>query len=960
MADDSVRWRRLESVVHAALAQPAEARAAFLAEACRGDDDLRREAESLLERDGRADGFLDTPLGALAAGATSGSTLTIGQPLAHYRIVKSIGTGGMGEVYLADDTRLGRQVALKLLPPDVAGDADRRLRFAREAKAVAALNHPNIVTVYAVEEADGLHFITMELVRGRTLAELLPRTGFALGTFFEIAIPLADALAAAHQQGITHRDLKPTNVMVGDEGRVTVLDFGLAKAQPEFWNRGGTHATRSATEDGHIVGTPAYMSPEQAEGKTIDPRSDIFSLGTVFYEMLTGARPFSGDTHASITSSLLKDTPRPVTELQSGISRALARLVHRCLAKKPIDRFQSAIDLRHALEEAKQDLDAGDLMQSPRPAPVRRRSIMMPLALLAASLVVVIATALLIGNRDAEDVAAVPRLENPVQVTSSLDVENYPTWSPDGGRVVYQANDTGNYLLGNHDILVAQLGKGEPVNLTKGSPANDRRPSWSPDGAEIAFYSDLDGEWGVYLVAAIGGSPRKVLALPGPSANSWSAPQWSKDGTTLFVVKRQGDHNAVIVLSLKSLQFTSIPLPTHESPQHWDLSVSPDGRRFAYVEAGGGNPEVGRLWTMALSGGEPVPLTDGRTKVWSPTWSADGRRVFYVSNRGGSMDLWQQAVDDGGKAVGAPLFVTQGVGMTAAAFSPDRSKLAYAKGGRVSNVWRVPILTDRPATWADAIRVTSEHAYIEFVDVSPDGQQLALSSDRRGNQDLWLMPSAGGEMTPLTNDPTPDWNPRWSPDGSQIAFYAYRSGNRDIWVMPSRGGPARQLTTQPWFDWFPSWSPNGREIAFGVQETQGGAIWIVGTAGGEPRFLTLGGNPEWSPEERWLVVLRQGRLFRVARDGGEPVLLPTPHPPNSPRYSRDGQSIYYSVIAGPREDHDLWRLSLQDGKTSRLTKLDGRRGRLGYVFSADARYLYFTWYEDEGDIWVMDVATETK
>ncbi len=348
-------------------------------------------------------------------------------------------------------------------------------------------------------------------------------------------------------------------------------------------------------------------------------------------------------------------------------------------------------------------------------------------------------------------------------------------------------------------------------------------------------------------------------------------------------------------------------------------------------------------------------------KSGARTWSGDGRKVFYVSNRGGRLDLWQQAVTDDGEPVGEPLAVTQGLDMNSAAFSPDATKLAYGKGGRVSNVWRVPILVDRAATWADATSVTSERAYIEFVDVSPNGQQLAVSSDRRGNQDLWVLPAGGGEMTPLTTDPTPDWNPQWSPNGSEIAFYASRSGNRDIWVMPSSGGPARQLTSRAGFDSVPSWSPDGGEIVFRVNAREGVSSWIVSARGGQPRFLTLGGVDDWSPDGQWLVVGGPGSgLFRVAMQGGERVPLPMilHHSASHRRFSRDGQSLYYSVINGPRENHDLWSPSLKDGTTSRLTKLEGRRGRLGYNFSADPRYLYFTWYEDEGDIWVMDVATD--
>src|SRR4029079_3072600 len=291
-----------------------------------------------------------------------------------------------------DDITLDRDVALKVLPPALADNPERRARFTREAKAVAALNHPNIVTLYSVEEADGIHFITMELVKGKTLAEMLPAKGFELGTFFEIAIAVVDAVAAAHQHGLAQRDLKPANVMVSEDGRVKVLDFGLATATAEVVDRDGREfPTRSATLDRHIVGTPAYMSPEQAEGKTVDARSDIFSLGVVFYEMLTGERAFDGETPASIVSSILKDTPLSVSQLQPAIPRELARLVHRCLAKDPVSRYQSAIDLRHSLEETKQDVGSWDFL-SPRPRTHEgRRSRRLLPALVAAALVAVTA-----------------------------------------------------------------------------------------------------------------------------------------------------------------------------------------------------------------------------------------------------------------------------------------------------------------------------------------------------------------------------------------------------------------------------------------------------------------------------------------------------------------------------------------------------------------------------------------
>ncbi len=286
----------------------------------------------------------------------------IGKTLAHYEILEKIGAGGMGEVYRARDTTLDRDVALKVLPADRARDPERHKRFDREAKVVAALKHPNIVTLYSVEEADGVHFITMELVEGRSLEELIPDKGLSLSRFFELAIPLADAVGSAHGNGVTHRDLKPANIMLDGEGRLKVLDFGLAKLlEPEVGSDTATITVEgSATGEGRVLGTIAYMSPEQAEGKTVDHRSDIFSLGVMFYEMATGRRPFQGDSNISTLASILKETPPSVTEIRESLPNHLGRIIRRCLAKDPNRRFQSAADLRIELQELKSEIDSGE------------------------------------------------------------------------------------------------------------------------------------------------------------------------------------------------------------------------------------------------------------------------------------------------------------------------------------------------------------------------------------------------------------------------------------------------------------------------------------------------------------------------------------------------------------------------------------------------------------------------
>ncbi len=290
-------------------------------------------------------------------------SITIGQTLNHYRVLRPLGAGGMGEVYEAEDTRLGRKVALKVLPEEMARDPQRRERFEREARAVAALSHPSIVTIYSVEEAGGVSFITMELVEGQMLRQVLPRGGLPLGKLLELAIPISEAVAAAHQRGITHRDLKPENVLVSRDGMVKVLDFGLAKVSEGLGEAGGMTRlpTRSITGEGRIVGTVAYMSPEQAEGKPVDPRSDVFALGIILYEMSTGERPFKGDTPVSLLSSILKDSPPPVTQINRTLPRDLARIVDRCLAKDPARRFQSAMGLATELATLKKDSDSGDL-----------------------------------------------------------------------------------------------------------------------------------------------------------------------------------------------------------------------------------------------------------------------------------------------------------------------------------------------------------------------------------------------------------------------------------------------------------------------------------------------------------------------------------------------------------------------------------------------------------------------
>jgi Tol biopolymer transport system component len=391
-----------------------------------------------------------------------------------------------------------------------------------------------------------------------------------------------------------------------------------------------------------------------------------------------------------------------------------------------------------------------------------------------------------------------------------------------------------------------------------------------------------------------------------------------------------------------------------------DLAGSPDGRYFAYVDARDYSSQVGQIFVYDIEEAKGEAVTEGYASVWSPSWSSDGSYLYFVSNRGGSMDLWQRRMR-GRKPVGDPQPLTTGVGITSASFSPDGTRLAYSKGRLVSNVWRIPILSDRPATWADAQQITFDEVYVEMLDVSPDGRRLIISSDRAGNPDLWILSVEGGEMEQVTTDPTPDWAPRWSPDGEQVAFYSYRSGNREIWVQPLRGGAARQVTKGEAESAFPTWSPDGREIAFLSFSSGNRHLWALPATGGSARQITRPPaddfEPSWSPNGKALAFFstRSGamNLWRVPADGGEPKQV-SEEEGWVPRWSPDGKWIYF--VGEGENTGNLWSIPADGGRARPLTDLSGRRGSiLGSALAADGRYIYFAWQEGLADIWAANV-----
>src|SRR5258706_6671766 len=508
----------------------------------------------------------------------------IGTTLLHYRIIRPLGRGGMGEVYAAEDTKLNRAVALKPLPQITAADPERLSRFQREAKAIAALNHPNIVTIYAVEEADGVPFLTMELVEGKALDALIPRGGVKLCALLDLAVPLADAISAAHQRGIVHRDLKPTNIMVGTDGRLKVLDFGLAKLTQETVTPAAETATIEQLTARHsVIGTAAYMSPEQAEGRTVDHRSDIFSLGVLLYEMATGTRPFRGESAMSILSAVVKDTPATAVDVNPGVPFELDRIIRRCLAKDPARRYQSAVDLRNDLEELAHATPSGA-------RPIARRRATLGLAAVATVAVALAGGIALWRGYTTER----PPIATFTKLTSMPGREWFPSLSPDGKWIAYGAESEGNF-----DIFLQSTSGSNPVNLTKDSTADDDMPAFSPDGERIAFRSSREGG-GIFVMGRTGEAVRRVTRVG-------FNPSWSPDGAELAYTTTPMDINPQNSEGTGELWVVGAAGGEPRRIFEGDAiqpSWSPHHRRIAFARRLGNGVRTD-IWTIPLTGGEP-------------------------------------------------------------------------------------------------------------------------------------------------------------------------------------------------------------------------------------------------------------------------------------------------------------------------------------------------------------------
>jgi len=945
------RWQQIDKLLGRAVEHEPGQRAAFLDEACAGDAELRREVESLLIYHTKAEQLLNRPALDLTAEKLAAEPPSLlGQSLGPYQIQSLLGAGGMGEVYKARDTRLNRTVAIKAVPRSLSDRADLRRRFVQEAKAASALNHPNIITIYDILNDNGRDFIVMEYVEGKTLDQLIPRRGMKLNEVLKYAIQIADALAKAQAAGIIHRDLKPGNMMVGEGGLVKVLDFGLAKLT-ERLQIGEEESTRSIppwTDEGTILGTASYMSPEQAAGKPVDARSDIFSFGSVLYEMVTGQRAFQGDSKMSILAAVLNREPKPASEISTALPQDLGKIITRCLRKDPNRRFQHMADLKVALEELKQESDSGllgikeGIDSSGKPT---RVSLLRWVTLAVAGVSLAVAAWFWFSRSTTGQPEGVLTA---VPLTTYPGHERSPSFSPDGNQVAFSWNGE---RQDNFDIYVKLIGAGRPLRLTT-HPAEDSGPAWSPDGRWIAFLRDLGEERAaVLLVPPIGGQEKKLGEIRKPFFFFIGFPiTWSPEGDSLVVVDKEADDGpyALFVLSIESGEKRKLTSPPASSRGDSSPAFSPDGRSIAFartVEYG-----FADLYLLTLGMGlkpvaEPRKLTSGRSLA-NVAWAPGGREIIFSSGYPGSGSLWRVAVAESGQAQGLAV----GENGFDLSVSREKRRLVYSRAVSDTNIWRVKV-SNSPAKATMAERFISSTWDDSNPQFSPDGKRVAFSSKRSGANQIWVCDSDGSNPMQLTSFGNGDTgSPRWSPDSRWVSFDSNAEGQYEAYVVDSNGSKPRRLTTNPGVDAVPSWSRDGKWIYFGSNRNGTYQVWKMSASGGNPTQITRnGGYVPFESVDGKVVFYTKGfednRVWEVPSQGGEETEVLGPILWRNFAVAKDG--IYFIPYPRSEKDYVIRFLSFATKRIRSIASVENPTFN-DLSVSPDGRWILYPKLESEG------------
>jgi Tol biopolymer transport system component len=869
--------------------------------------------------------------------------LTSGTKLGPYEIVSLLGAGGMGEVYRARDTRLGRDIAIKVLPEGLANDADRLRRFEQEARTIAALNHPNILGIHDIGVHDGAPFLVSEFLEGQTLREALVSGPLPVRRAIEYALGIAEALAGAHDKGIVHRDVKPENVFVTRDGRIKVLDFGLAKlVRPEENHETAVTLTSPGTLPGMVMGTVGYMSPEQVRGEPIDPRSDIFSFGAVLYEMLTGKRAFKRETSAETMTAILREEPLALNDAGWQGPLEPQRILARCLEKNVARRFQSASDLAFAIESLSGTSTTQRSTATRVSRPTSRR----------AWLPWVIAAALLLGTAVWEMVRPAAAPANPLEKAHFTRVTDFESVeaaiSPDGRFVAFISDHDGPF-----DVWLTQVGTGRLINLTQGKagplPGPLRSVGFSGDGSEI-WVGGGDVGMRLRLMPLTGGTPRNFLGEE--TANL----AWSPDGERI-VYHTFGNGDPMFVADrtgANALRIFGDQPGLHNHFPTW----SPDGRWIYFVHGTPATKEMD-LWRIDPSGSNPERLTQSNTDVAYPT-PVGNRTVFYVARDGDGSGPWLWAFDLKRKdsrrvSIGLEQY-------TSVQASADGRKLVATISNPVAGLWTVPILD----------RVAEEHDVKPFT--VPNVRALA---PRFGGVSLFYLSSLGtgdGLWRLRDGQTTEVWKgvdgalletPAVSPDGGRVAIVLRRSGKRQLHVLSSDGAELQPIAEGIVAQGSSCWSPDGKWIVTGGSDATGPGLFKIPLEGGSLVRLVSGPalNPVWSPDGSLIVysgtnVSSFAPLLAVRPDGSSVEL---PHITlrrlgEHVRFSPDGKSLIY--MQGLLASQDFWLLDLASMKSRPLTRLQNRAAMLTFDITSDGKQIVFDRLRENSQVVMIDLPKE--
>src|SRR5262245_18978351 len=896
----------------------------------------------------------------------------------HYRILSKLGAGGMGEVYLAEDIRLRRKVAIKLLPQGVVADEEAKRRFTREAQAASALNHPHIITIYDIGTDGSRDFIAMEYVEGDSLRGLLSRDRSEIRRALELVAQAASALAAAHEAGIFHRDIKPENLMVTRTAQIKILDFGLAKlAERETSSLIASDLTTATlpalahaeTKPGTILGTVAYMSPEQAKGQALDHRTDIFSLGVVLFELLTGQRPFQGESGIDVLHAVINREPRPAIEVNPRLPVEVMEILGKAMAKEVSERYQHAGDFELDLRRLKRAIESNSLVSVQAKLSLRpqtwwaNKRAVLAWSFLGILLVVGgMGAAWMLGRATASpkhDLSLGVETLTPLTVDPGYDGE--PTFSPDGQTISYVSNRTGNF-----EIFRKQISGGAEINLTQNA-ADDVQPAFSPDGTQIAFVSTrasssqliyrnanyplLGGD--IWVMPALGGLARRI-------AESGNFPSWSPDGSALIYTSGPQGSQKIFSSPASGGEAREIPITfnTGDSPSRslFYPSYSSDGRWIVF-EAQQGD----LIYVVSADGGEPQRIVRGRR----PVWNANSTAIIYSNAEPGkNFSLWRVpfALAEG-KVEGepGPLTVSRGRD-TQPAVSRDGKLIAFAGQDVEFNIEKLPFDAETGRLLGGSQPITRGHSFNYFFDVAPDGRAVVFQSHRGTSYQIWRIDEAG--LDQLTSDANfDDRDPQWSPDGRVIAFMRQavkETGGvkTSLWLMAADGANPQLLFEGAGNS---RWMPDGRRLIYWSPVDR--QFYLCDLTDKSARRLTdepgIPGVFTVSPDGGWLVwqSTMKGTIdLRAVKTSGGPsrAIVEGPREDYHPFVSPSGQWLYFQPdhknlyrVPGPAQD---WRAAAPEKVTkfpeSGLFLEDPQ-------ISRDGRYLFYSRASITGDIWIM-------